>query len=368
LSLLSRVFILDETNAAALNLQKVIQAETAPAAGADGGDFDLDLDEGEAGNATASAAASSTPLPSDVLDSDEPDPTDIPMEGLDDAEMAALDRGIPSGIRDAQKKAAQADPGEPRGAGLSRKFLALYAVGLLVVLAAGWGALKYIGRSRDPALDEAVKQMQAVGDGKAPGEAASKDAKAKDGENDTGSPGEATAAAPALGPDDLPALLARAKTLAEAGEFSQAIIAFNQALEIDPQHPVATAGLAWLASAAQLYREQRDHEDKLAGATAAWERGDYTSALRTFYRLPATATEPRFMRYKRNGWHNLGVLALQGGECLDARAHFEEMRGEDPADPQLPELTELAKVCDYSRQDPAYLQRLRELSLRGMDD
>jgi hypothetical protein len=128
---------------------------------------------------------------------------------------------------------------------------------------------------------------------------------------------------------------------------------------------VAKAGLA---SAGQLYREQRDHEDKLATATAAWERGDYTSALRIFYRLPATSTDPRFTRARRNGWYNLGVLALQAGECLDARAHFDEMRGEDTADPQLPELAELAKVCDYSRQDPAYLQRLRELSLRGMDD
>ena len=148
-------------------------------------------------------------------------------------------------------------------------------------------------------------------------------------------------------------------------DWSAAVLACNQALEIDPAN---TAVRDDLAEAGKRYREERALEERHQQAIEAFNNGNYRSALTLLYRLSPDKDGERIERYKRNGWYNMGIQALAVGDCKSATTHLGEARSVDPEDREILLALELAKTCSYSRDTETYRNEVRQLPLRGLDD
>ena len=123
-----------------------------------------------------------------------------------------------------------------------------------------------------------------------------------------------------------------------------------------------------LNRAGEAYREQKEIDGKRQQAIDAFNSGNYRSALTLFYRLPEFDDPERLDRFKRNGWYNMGLQALQAGDCRGATDHLKEARSLDPDDREVLLAVDLAKTCRFSRTNQAYHDEVRLLSFRGLDD
>ena len=103
-------------------------------------------------------------------------------------------------------------------------------------------------------------------------------------------------------------------------------------------------------------------------AFRAFRDGDYRTALWHFYRLPGGMSQSELDRYKVNAWFNLGVLALKGASCAQARSHFGEANDLAPRDTELLRAFELARICGRATKDRAYFLEINSLAVRALED
>jgi tetratricopeptide (TPR) repeat protein len=152
----------------------------------------------------------------------------------------------------------------------------------------------------------------------------------------------------------------------EAGEFAAAVLAYDEALQLDPENEVAKRRLQ---EAGDLFREEQASLQQRSSAIQAFNDGDFRNALRIFYRIPPVdeAERARFMRYRLNGWYNMGLGALKAGDCRLARSHMKEARSIDALDPGLPAAMDLTSLC-FEGNTQAYFDTVRGLRYRGLDD
>ncbi len=144
------------------------------------------------------------------------------------------------------------------------------------------------------------------------------------------------------------------------------MLAYNEALKLDPQSPEIKSRLK---DAGERYREQRLASKQREEALDAFNDGDYRNALRLFYRLPADDPQDRqrFERYKRNGWYNMGLQALRSGDCRSASDHLREARQIDPQDSGVLHALELTALC-FEDQSQSFFDIVRPLPFRGLED
>jgi tetratricopeptide (TPR) repeat protein len=178
-----------------------------------------------------------------------------------------------------------------------------------------------------------------------------------------GAKGQGPAAA--LDPQQYEEILARADAAFEVGDYAAAVVAYNEALVLDPQNDAITRQLT---AAGELYREQQEIVERWRDATRAYEEGSYRRALTLFYRLPEDEDPGRLLRYRRNGWYNLGLQALQYGRCREAREHLDEARRLDAADIDIAFALEMAGRCSTEGGTPDYEQDVSSLDFRGLED
>ncbi|HZN56130.1 MAG TPA: tetratricopeptide repeat protein [Candidatus Polarisedimenticolaceae bacterium] len=181
-------------------------------------------------------------------------------------------------------------------------------------------------------------------------------------------PTATTAAAP--GPHDsqerakaVAAAVLRGRSLASSGDFGGAIIAYNQALTLEPGNAEAKAGLD---AAAEQYKAVKADRDALESLKLAFRDGEYTSGLRLAYRLPPSVDKSFADTAKVIGWYDLAVVALRAGDCKEAAAHLDEALAIAPDDAPSKSLREFAIRYADATKDRAFLDRVEALAFRQL--
>jgi tetratricopeptide (TPR) repeat protein len=389
LSLIQRVFILDEANETATSLQDIINAEIeaereddpvgfdAPSAAAEpppppppapsaagsnhepmdasgpSETLELDLDAPAPQPAAQANAAVGT------LEEDAAEPAEAPLEELDLPEM-------PAGSGDAEhaEHAEFGEPGEVEALELpeplplpaKRGGIPKWAIAVAAVVVVAGGAWVAFGLMAGPApAVEAEPLPVPEPTPELPPEI-------------TGEAGEEEEAAPATAQVDrteLEDLLQRGRSAFESGDFSAAVLAYGEAARMDPTN---TEARRQLEAAGDRYREQKEAEAKWEEAIRSFNQGDFRTALQVFYRLPVGADEvDRVRRYKRNAWYNMGVQALRSGDCVRSREHFGEADQADPGNAAVKAALDLAARCG-GPGDRDYFREVDALGYRGLDD
>ena len=359
LKLLERIFILDETHAAARALQEHIEA-ARPRAAESLDDLSLDEDLPELPDVPtaapeaepappAEAPAAATPAETPTPDDDDPfadvDDPIAPAEEAAAADEIDTDDDAPVPAPRVQR------PGNTR--------LVIAGAVFLVVAIGGYFAWKFLFGDNSLPLTTPVPSTASQ-------------ALAEEPADDAAPAGEAveTASVPAeepvaVDPERLSEIMARAQAAMLAGEYAAAVVAYDEVLRLAPDHAPAQEGLE---HAGEGYREQQQRLERLQSAIAHFNAGSFREALRIFYRIPEGGEQARFDRYKANAWYNLGVQALQSGNCKDARSHFDEVKSIRPADPGLAQAEMLAEACRSRSSDSNYYRDAKALALRGLED
>jgi Flp pilus assembly protein TadD len=173
-------------------------------------------------------------------------------------------------------------------------------------------------------------------------------------------PVRSTPAAGSTSAPDLARIVAEAERAYASGDYSAAVMGYNRALAITPGDP----GLeARLNEAGKQYRVAREIAEQRAAAFKAFESGDYESALRVFYRLPDAAS-PMVKDWISAGWYNLGVQALQEGDCGAASSHLREALTLVPQDRDSTDALRLARACAAERGSTAFRLAADRLPVR----
>jgi len=168
-------------------------------------------------------------------------------------------------------------------------------------------------------------------------------------------------------PEDLATLLERGNKAFAAGEYSTAIVAFNAVLKQQPNHFEANDRMQL---ATEGYRRQQETQQQWIAATSLFRDGEYRSAMQMFYRLPENSDEDRVRleRYTENGWYNMGLLALRSGQCALARGHLEEAAQVDPEDADIAMALALCDTCEGGTRRNGFQRAVAAMSIRGLDD
>jgi tetratricopeptide (TPR) repeat protein len=172
--------------------------------------------------------------------------------------------------------------------------------------------------------------------------------------------GQPAPARPAAAWDPEP-LMRDARAAVEREDFAAALVAYDEVLKQLPDHAEARVQMK---VAVERYREQQELQQQWDEAATAFEQGNYTEALRWFYRMPKDAYDADIERYKVNGWYNLGVAALQAKDCSRAVEKFEEARTISPTDPGVLGGLDLAEQC----RGPEVLAKIGRLRYRALND
>jgi tetratricopeptide (TPR) repeat protein len=160
--------------------------------------------------------------------------------------------------------------------------------------------------------------------------------------------------------------MARATDATAREDHAAAILAYNEVLALDPNHQEARAKLL---EAGEAYREQRAVLDQIEKARVAFEEGEYSTALRFYYRLPAGSVDAETVdRYKFNGWFNLAVAALQAGDTRQAIANLDEALALRGTEADARRLREFAASYEAQTKDRRYYAEVGSLTFRALED
>lgn len=158
---------------------------------------------------------------------------------------------------------------------------------------------------------------------------------------------------------------ARARAAEAAGDYASAVLAWNAVLDLDPANAAAATELR---RAGELYRKRKAEREQIEQIRHAFEDGDYAVALKALYRLPPEASGEPVERWKANGWYNLAVVSLRGGDCRQALSHLDELAAIRPRDEGAAEARRLAEKYLEAPKDAAYFARVEGLPFRKLDD
>lgn len=150
-----------------------------------------------------------------------------------------------------------------------------------------------------------------------------------------------------------------------AQDFGGAVVAFNQALTIDPANAEAKTGFD---DAGERYKASKAESDALNSIRSAFKDGEFTAGMRLAYRLPPTVSKTYVDHIKLVGWYNLAVVALRAGDCRGAMTQLGEALQIDPEDAQANSLKEFAARYADAVKDRAFLDRVEALAFRPMPE
>ncbi|HEX6851839.1 MAG TPA: tetratricopeptide repeat protein [Candidatus Polarisedimenticolaceae bacterium] len=335
LGILARVFILDEENAEARQLEAQIEL----AAGTSLADIETHLIEGvqafdqgrhEEAKVHFRAVLDAHPEHREALhylekiQEQEASFGDIPEDllasapGVAGAPVASPPESVEPAIEPAARPkrpsraetpVAPAAPAMPtpsrRSFVLSPKLLGA-VVGLAVLGAAAWFVPKML--SADGGTSTAAAPPTAAAALPRPAKPAAPPAPAA----------PAPAPVPAMTLDQA---MAKARTAMAASDYGAAVIAYKAALDLDKTNIEALEGIR---QAGDAYKAQKAEQEQFDRVAMAFKEGEFASGLRLLYRLPPTVDRGRVDRYKADGWFNLGVVALRAGDVSAAIGHFED--------------------------------------------
>jgi tetratricopeptide (TPR) repeat protein len=156
--------------------------------------------------------------------------------------------------------------------------------------------------------------------------------------------------------------LGTARSAMDAGDWEAAIVSYDAVLELDPENAEAGEGLR---EAGKHYRARKAQQAEFDRAVRAFESGDYTSALRVLYRLPADIRPEDARALKIEGWYNLGLVELRAGDLEEATAHFEEAIAIDAEDGPTREALEFVDEYRGQPKDSMFYAAVEGMEFRG---
>jgi tetratricopeptide (TPR) repeat protein len=157
--------------------------------------------------------------------------------------------------------------------------------------------------------------------------------------------------------------LATARSRMESADFGGAVVAYNEALTLDPGNEEAKAGIA---SAGERYKASKAERDALNSIKLAFRDEEFSSGLRLAYRLPPTASASYVETVKVVGWYNLAVVALRAGDCREALSHLDEALQVAPSDADAKKLKEFASRYVEAVKDRVFLDHVEALAFRKL--
>ncbi len=235
------------------------------------------------------------------------------------------------------------------------KILIWAGVGVLVLACVGL-ALSRLGGGAPP--ETAVRKV--------PAPLARPKQPAKTGPSANGgttAPAPAVPASPEEEAKTIASSLATGHALMTSGDFGGAVIAFNKALALNPKNTEARTGLE---EAGERYKSNKAEREALTTIKLAFRDGEYTSGLRLAYRLPPGVSQSYTDSIKVAGWYNLSVVALRAGECREALSHLDEAAEIAPEDGDVKKLREFASRYVDAVKDRAFLAQVESLSFRPL--
>ena len=155
----------------------------------------------------------------------------------------------------------------------------------------------------------------------------------------------------------------KGKRLADAGDYAGAVVAYNEAVTLDPTNLDARAGLA---SAGARYKAQKSDQDAVKVIENFWAEGDYQEGLRLAYRLPATIDAARIEQIKTAGWYNLAIIALRAGDTRGALTNLDEALAIDASDVDARKLKDFTARYADIQKDRAYLDAVEAMPFRRL--
>jgi tetratricopeptide (TPR) repeat protein len=403
LAILSRLAILDEENAEAAALRSKIEAESASdldkielaiiegVAALEADNLDeaerclnaalaLAPDHREARHYLEKVAERRASGGEDLLGTGhgESAPQDGAVERATGAE-ALPPPATPAAFKPIRPAAAAAEPPELPPAQGSRpialpppKFLVFGAIGAAALISAAIALPRLFGGStpkpEPPRLAAANSPAGTVqppapagaGPARRPARAASA------GSNPSAGASPAAPVAPA-NPEELAksvaTSLATARSRMNGEDFGGAVVAFNEALTLDPANAEAKAGIA---DAGERYKASKAERDALNSIKLAFRDEEFSSGLRLAYRLPPTVSASYIETIKVVGWYNLAVVALRAGDCREALSHLGEALEVSPADTESKKLKEFASRYVDAVKDRVFLDHVEALAFRTL--
>ncbi len=161
----------------------------------------------------------------------------------------------------------------------------------------------------------------------------------------------------------LSASLQKGRALLASGDFGGAVLAYNDALALDPANSEAKLGMDDATARYKARKADQDAMDKIAGA---FKDGEYSSALRMAYRLPPTIAKSYADAVKVAGWYNLAVVALRAGDCKEAISRLDDALEIAPSDADAKSLRELSSRYADAVKDRGFLDRVEALAFRPL--
>jgi tetratricopeptide (TPR) repeat protein len=159
--------------------------------------------------------------------------------------------------------------------------------------------------------------------------------------------------------------LAKGESLMASGDFGGAVVAFNEALTLDPTSVEARAGFD---DAGERYKASKAERDALNTIKLAFRDGEFTSGLRLAYRLPPSVSKSYTDGVKVAGWYNLAIVALRAGDCREAMSHLDEALEIAPQQEDAKKLRELASSYVDAVKDRGFLDRVEALAFRPIPE
>ena len=159
--------------------------------------------------------------------------------------------------------------------------------------------------------------------------------------------------------------LASARSRMASGDFGGAVVAFNEALVLDPGNAEAKAGIL---DAGDRYKESKAERDAQNNIKFAFRDGEFSAGLRLAYRLPPSVSKSYVDGVKVAGWYNLAIVALRAGECREALSHLDEALQVTPTDAEAKTLREFASRYVEAVKDRAFLDRVEALAFRSVPE
>jgi thioredoxin-like negative regulator of GroEL len=149
----------------------------------------------------------------------------------------------------------------------------------------------------------------------------------------------------------------------ESQDFGGAVVAFNEALTLDPGNAEAKAGIA---EAGERYKAIKAERDALSNIKHAFHDEEFSSGLRLAYRLPPTVSASYVETVKIVGWYNLAVVALRAGDCREALSHLDEALQVSSSDADSKKLREFASRYVDAVKDRVFLDHVEALAFRSL--
>jgi tetratricopeptide (TPR) repeat protein len=235
----------------------------------------------------------------------------------------------------------------------------MIGAGAVAILLLGWGGWQMFGAGSPGEPTSPAPVIESTPTTKAP--AAKVNATQ---ESTPAGQGESAPESVSSMPATLSASLDAAMTAEENGNWEQAILLYNHALQLDPGNMPAVKGMA---AAAASFEESRRLEGVWDNVKNSFETGAYEEALRTIYRMPQTNDADRLARATAAGWYNLAVTSLRAGDPQTAIEHLDEALNVQPTDAGLQRTRDLAESFLNVEKTSRYYRRIESLVHRDVN-